>query len=390
MADRIESLDLLRGVAIIGTLGTNIWIFTDPGGIVGFFADVPRTGSVGDTVELLLRSLANGKFLGLLTVLFGVGLELQYRSARRRGARWPGWYLWRSALLLIEGALHFVLVFEGDVLMAYAITSFVVAYLVGRSDRAVRAVMIVLGVTQVAVLSLGTAVLLSGSPGQGVQIPGVDPRLYSEGGYFAQVLMRMDNALLLRAEAVIIVPSAVVLFLAGSRLLRAGVFADSDRGQLIRTRLIIAGLLVAAPLNLATGLAGPGWVLLDRYLLPPIVALGLLGLVTTIALRHREAPGRCRRALAAVGRCALSCYVFQNLVASALCYGWGLGLADTLSGYRPWWVIGLWAGISLSFAVLATVWVGRHERGPLEIVWQWAYQRPMAVSRKDTRNARVG
>lgn len=390
MADRIESIDLLRGVAIIGTLGTNIWIFTDPGGIVGFLADVPNTNSLGNTVELLLRYLANGKFLGLLTVLFGVGLELQYRSARRRGARWPGWYLWRSALLLIEGALHFVLVFEGDVLMAYAITSFVVAYLVGRSDRAVRVVMIVLGVTQLVVLSLGTAVLLSSSTGEGLQMPGIDPLLYSEGSYSAQVLMRLANALLLRSEAVIIVPSAVVLFLAGSRLLRAGVFTDSDRGRLLRTRLIIAGLVIAAPLNLATSLGGPGWVLLDRYLLPPIVALGLLGLVTAIALRSRTSPGRCRRALGAVGRCALSCYVFQNLMASALCYGWGLGLAEKLADYRPWWVVALWAGTSLTFAWLAMVCVSRYGRGPLEIFWQWAYQRPMALSRKNTRNARVG
>jgi hypothetical protein len=33
---RIGVLDVARGIAIIGTLATNIWIFTDPGGIVGY------------------------------------------------------------------------------------------------------------------------------------------------------------------------------------------------------------------------------------------------------------------------------------------------------------------------------------------------------------------
>jgi uncharacterized protein len=57
----------------------------------------------------------NGKFLALL---FGIGLELQYQSARRRGTPWPGWYLWRAALLFVEGLLHYLLVFEFDVLMS--------------------------------------------------------------------------------------------------------------------------------------------------------------------------------------------------------------------------------------------------------------------------------
>jgi uncharacterized protein len=45
-------------------------------------------------VQTLARQLANGKFLGMLTLMFGIGLELQRRSARRGapflGVRQPG------------------------------------------------------------------------------------------------------------------------------------------------------------------------------------------------------------------------------------------------------------------------------------------------------------
>ena len=32
---RISVLDIARGIAILGTLATNVWIFTDPGGTSG-------------------------------------------------------------------------------------------------------------------------------------------------------------------------------------------------------------------------------------------------------------------------------------------------------------------------------------------------------------------
>ena len=80
---RIDTLDLLRGLAILGTLGTNIWIFTSPAGPAGVTGALTPAGAV----EGFLLALTNGKFLALLTLLFGVGLELQYRSAARRGKR---------------------------------------------------------------------------------------------------------------------------------------------------------------------------------------------------------------------------------------------------------------------------------------------------------------
>ena len=72
---------MLRGVAILGTLGTNIWIFTDPRGPAGVFA-----GLAGAGVEQWLRFLANGKFLALLTLLFGVGWSCS-TAQRVDGAR---------------------------------------------------------------------------------------------------------------------------------------------------------------------------------------------------------------------------------------------------------------------------------------------------------------
>lgn len=135
--ERIPLLDVLRGVAIFGTLGTNIWIFATvgSGNLDIFGADIPWWSSVNDFLTALTLFFTNGKFLGLLTILFGVGLEIQYQSARRRGLRWPVRYLWRSVLLLVEGFLHYLLVFEFDILMGYAVAAMIAAVLVGRGER---------------------------------------------------------------------------------------------------------------------------------------------------------------------------------------------------------------------------------------------------------------
>nr|WP_240972362.1 DUF418 domain-containing protein [Nonomuraea sp. FMUSA5-5] len=368
----------MRGVAILGTLGTNIWIFTDPAGPLGILS----FGGEPGVAETFLRFLSNGKFLGLLTLLFGVGLELQYRSAARKGARWPGRYLWRAALLLAEGAVHFVLIFEFDVLMGYALTSMIVAYLIGRSRRVVTAWMVAAGTLHVAMVGLLTLALLTaspsggtGSPGGGAGSPGGGAAAVAyPGGWLDQVRLRLDNLVLFRAELVFIVPLGIVLFLLGARLMRAGLF--EERGARLRSRLMAAGLGAGVPLNLITSFAGPAWFMVDRYLVAPLVALGLLALIASIVLGLRGEPGVLRRGLTAVGRTALSCYVFQNVAASVLCYGWGLGLAGRLDGLRPWWVPVAWAGICLLFMVLASLWLRRFERGPLELAWQWAYQAP--------------
>ena len=144
---------------------------------------------------------------------------------------------------------------------------------------------------------------------------------------------------------------------------------------------MLVGLGVGAPLNLVTAFAGPAWFMVDRYLLPPLVAVGLLGLVTTLVHRATGVPGLFRRGMTAVGRTALSGYVFQNLAASALCYGWGLGLAARLDWARPWWPVLAWAGIVTTLTILSSLWLRRFSRGPLELVWHRAYLAPQRSDR---------
>ncbi|QFZ17936.1 DUF418 domain-containing protein [Saccharothrix syringae] len=365
---RIAALDVLRGVAILGTLGMNAWVFTHPGGPAGFMAD---PGSTGDA---LLRVLSNGKFLGLLSIMFGIGLAIQHRSAVRRGRRWPGWYLWRSALLLLEGLLHYVLIFEFDVLVFYALVSVPVAFLVGRSRRVQLGWAVGAGVLHLSFVGLLTLGLLAGRArlSDPTFVPGTDT-------WPGQVRDRLEFFWAFRAEGVFVLPLGTVLFLAGALLFGAGALEGSARGRLLRRRLTAWGLGLGVPLNLATTLAGPAWFAVDRYVSAPLVAFGLLGGIAALVERMRAEPGWLRRGVTAVGRSALSCYIAQNVLASVLCYQWGLGLARRWGHLGAWFTAGTWLVVSAVLLLGASWWMRRFDRGPVEALWERLYRAPQRL-----------
>ncbi|MEU9081642.1 DUF418 domain-containing protein [Streptomyces sp. NPDC048357] len=368
---RLPLLDVLRGAAILGTLMTNVWIFASPGsewsvlqGDLGA-PDPIADPSAAHLAETVFRFLADGKFLSLLTILFGVGLAIQYDSAARRGEPWPGRYPRRAAFLFLEGTVHFVLVFAWDVLMGYAVTALLVAWLLARSEKVRRVAMWTAGGLHLALVGLVTLGELA-SPASGPEAP--DPeavRVYAHGSWADQIAFRLDHALVLRIEPVFSFGLLVFLFLLGVRLHRAGAFAPTAVGHRIRVRMAAWGLGVGLPLGAAATLAGSDFFLLSRYGTAPLIAVGYIGLIGC-ALDRFRVPGA--DALGSVGRTALSCYVGQNLLCMLLCYGIGLGLADRLGGSGPWWVMGLWAAVSLTLVAASRLWLRRFERGPLEAV----------------------
>ncbi|MBF6301831.1 DUF418 domain-containing protein [Nocardia amamiensis] len=369
---RLVALDVLRGIAILGTLGTNIWILTNPQGLIGYLQELGASSGGWMWTERVLQQLAQGKFLGLLTIMFGIGLAIQQRSATRAGRRWPGKYPWRAGLLFLDGLLNFVFVAEFDVLMGYAVTGLVVAFVLATGERTQRRWLVAAAGVHVAMLTF-IAIAVAFAPQEKAADRPLDPNPYPNGSFWDLALFRLENAGLFRIEAVFVFAMSVALFLVGARLFRAGVFRPD--GARIRKRLMIIGLGVAAPIDLITGIAGGGdLILFTRYGSAPFVSLGILAAAAEWYVRRPRA-GFAGRRLTEIGRTALSCYILQNLVASVLCYGWGFGLAARISpGDRVPFTVGIYLLVSLIIAVGAHLWLRRFERGPVEWLWHVGYR----------------
>ncbi|WP_435592391.1 DUF418 domain-containing protein [Nocardia sp. bgisy118] len=369
---RLVALDVLRGIAILGTLGTNIWILTNPEGLIGYIEELGAATDGGWMwTERMLQQLAQGKFLGLLTIMFGIGLAIQQASAVRRGRAWPGGYPWRAGLLFLDGLLNFVLVAEFDVLMGYAVTGLVVAFVLATGERAQRRWLVIAAAVHLALLTLiALAMTFAPQPDSAAREP-LNPNPYADGSFWDLVVFRLENALAFRVEAVFVFAMSVALFLAGARLYRAGVFAPE--GARIRRRLMLIGA-IAAPIDFVVGVLGGDLVLFTRYGTAPLVAFGILTVVAEFFLR-RPRLGFAGRRLTEIGRTALSCYILQNLVTSALCYGWGLGLAARVSPEaRVPFTIAIYLVVVLIIATGAHLWLRRFERGPVEWAWHTCYR----------------
>ena len=108
--NRIENLDFIRGVAILGILIMNSMVFALPES-----ANWNHSSSGADSYfDWILIFFAvifiDGKMMGLFSILFGAGLLLFVDSAKKKGYKRPVMLsLWRNLLLLLFGILPFVL-----------------------------------------------------------------------------------------------------------------------------------------------------------------------------------------------------------------------------------------------------------------------------------------
>lgn len=386
--ERIKLLDVARGLAIIGTLGTNIWIF----GFADYSGEgVDETGFsvISSYISKFSDYLTNGKFLGLLTIMFGIGMQLKYTSFQNRGLPWFRLYLWSMILLFIDGFLHYIFVFEFDVLMSYSLTAIVVAFIIQRSERFMKICMycavaihlfhqIVEGflLDKFMTSQLGQN-LFPNSPyatmsanrhslTEQALLVRQENQLFEMSGlsWWEQVVYRLEHFWILRSEAIMILPMNIFLFLLGVFLVRKGLLKMDACGIRLQNRLLWIGLGIGIPLN-ALSLFSAQFVVLDRYVFAPILSLGYLGLVFLVA-RHQKFV-KTQQYISNVGKIALTCYIAQNIVASFLFYNWGLGLSKHANQLI---IQASWLGITLFMIGFSTLWLRKYNQGPVEKIWR--------------------
>ena len=162
--ERIVSLDVLRGFAILGILLMNIQSFSM------ISAAYFNPTAFGDLTGLnrfvwtLSHMIADTKFISIFSMLFGAGIVLFASKLESRGLR-PGTVHYRRTFwLLLIGLAHGFLLWAGDILTVYALLGFLVYLFWRRSAKALFITGVVVMAFVVPLYVMGNIGLQMGPP----------------------------------------------------------------------------------------------------------------------------------------------------------------------------------------------------------------------------------
>jgi uncharacterized protein len=380
-SERIQVLDVLRGVALLGILITNIQHFSMVAGAVRnptLFGDL--TGA-NFWVYAATFNLALQKFLPIFSMLFGAGILLMADRREGLGENPARLHYRRMAVLLLIALVHAYLIWYGDILFAYAVSGAFVYSLRRRPPG----FLFTLGIVMLVAFPVMRFLIIAAPalipywdffPGMTMEeIIAADVTAF-QGGWAENFQMRARYALEDQTLGLLIHNfwKAAGLMLIGMGLYRTGVITGRAKASTYRV-MVAVGLGVGLPIT--------GWVFwlshstgwnnfMVRELMLQVVhwvgvamSLGWMGIVM-LACR-----GGCDswlgRSLAAVGRTALSNYLLQSILCTFIFYGFGLGLYGSVERVGQLAIVlGVW-GLQL---VISPLWLKHFRFGPAEWVWR--------------------
>jgi uncharacterized protein len=388
--ERIQALDVLRGVAVGGILLANILVF------FGLFIIPPDRAAAfstvaADRVALFFEKVfVDGKFYSVFSLLFGIGFGVQL--ARGGEAALPR-FKRRLRILLGIGAIHAFLIWAGDILMLYALLGFMMPWFARKNDRELLRWIVILLAIPTTLYAVAVAVWMivvgpgAAAPPSGTAVPAAMLKLFEAMGRGGLKDALIGNLVFLSgrwADLLITVrfPKVLGMFVLGLWTVRTGLALSPSTHRATLVRWSLLGWSIGLPANLVAAWAFERW----PYLPPspggllgtamagvgvPMLAIGYAATVALLVVDGR----RLITVFAPVGRMALTNYLMHSIICVTLSYGFGFGL---------WWHIGASTAMAIAVAIiivqipLSALWLSRYRFGPVEWIWRrLTYGRPI-------------
>lgn len=396
-SERIASLDILRGFAIIGILLVNIQIFSM------IFASLYNPTAFGDLTGLNYAAavftyvFGEFKFMALFSLLYGAGIVLMTGNVEKKGKKPAGIHYRRMLWLLLFGLLHAYILYYGDILVRYAICGMLIYPLRKISPKKLVVLGLVLLLTGSAIhistqlpnqnLSPETLAQINKywQPGDEIIAEEIDGFL---GGWWEQMEVRAPYAFSVQTQSSLgfALWKVLGMMFIGMALFKWEVLSGKKSMAFYRKMFIIFAS-IGLPMEIGRWILNVqhDWsypfVMLQGFQINywGSVFLSLAYVALIIMICKAGILSLITRGFAAMGRMALTNYLAQSIICMFLFYGNGLGLMGKVSRVEQLLLVLL---IVVLQGWYSTIWLRHFRFGPAEWAWRSLTYRKLLPMKK--------
>ncbi|MCH1928744.1 DUF418 domain-containing protein [Shewanella sp. A25] len=360
---RIILLDAIRGVALLGIFFMNIYFM----GITFFgYAGHDTPLILDEIIETLQNLFIEGRFISLFSLLFGIGIYLQYQKFKLEGQNATSLIHARLRWLIVFGLIHGILIWPGDILLTYGVSGFLALRYSGNSIASLKlraGLFIFIGLVFVALITLN---------GDDVVFTRESPVFASQySAWTASYANQLKLHLLQIGYMVMIIPFTLMWFSAGLMLLGIALYQEGhfERGFSRRSLLQLLLLtLVLSSLDTVFGFSHNSTLEAIADVLVMLSAIPMALIYVHILVKFCQNPSPFVDALQRVGKLAFSLYILQSIVGVLVFRYLAPELLLTLD---RWGYFGLALSYSLVQLLIATLYFRWFNQGPLEKLWRY-------------------
>ncbi len=385
LKDRIVSLDVLRGLAVMGILIMNIQSYSMIGAAyINPTAYGDLTG-LNKWIWILNHLFVELKFMTLFSILFGAGIFLFTDRLQSKGDFSLGLHYRRTFWLFIIGMAHAYLLWYGDILVTYAICAIIVVLLRKLAPK----ILVTIGFIFVLIPSL--LYLMFGISWDFMPPEAHDsikmswyssPEFIAKelatyrGGWLEQMEMRIPEAINFQTFIFLIFIGwrAAGLMLIGMALYKWGILS-ATRSYTFYLISMLIGFGIGLPIIIlgVTKNFTANWVVNysmffgSQYNYWGSLFISFAYISLCMLLFRWFQNSKIINGFAAVGRMALTNYLIQTIICTFIFYGHGLGYFGSVDRRGQIVIVII---IWLFQLVSSSFWLSRFWFGPAEWLWR--------------------
>ncbi|MET0960670.1 MAG: DUF418 domain-containing protein [Psychrobacillus psychrotolerans] len=371
--ERIISIDVMRGFALLGIFVVNMLFFHSPYIYINPYTwfQNPSDYETFKMIDIFVQ----GSVYPLFSMLFGYGLAMQFQKSMANGGPFAKFAVRRLTVLLIIGCIHAFLIWAGDILITYALAGFVLILMIRLKPIWLLLISIFLflipngllyGLVYLGSLLEPNATIIY----TGIQEIEASIVAYGQGSWGDIFSQRLADWLYMSGNGLIVISmlSTIVPFLLLGAAAAKWKLIERARELKVYWMITVLVMLIVGtvikwlPYLLEANLFTMG--IQDTFggPLQAIAYAGIIALVCSIPFT-----AKILSPISKVGRMSMTTYLMQSIIATTIFYAYGFGLYGKIDlSTGTWMAIGIYA----FQVVFAEIWFTKFKQGPVEMLWR--------------------